>query len=246
MKEGIGHRFMRETAGDDLGPSDQSMGLPQPLLELPYDGEGRIIRLPNPDSLAVPDLDLWTAINIRTTVREYTSTPLTLDELSFLLWVTQGIKGIVNGEYTFRTVPSAGARHAIETNLMLNRVEGVTPGLYRYLARDHQLLEISTDPDLFDKVTEACYGQPFIRTSAATFLWTAVVYRMTWRYGERGYRYLHLDAGHICQNLYLAAEAIEAGVCAIGAFDDDRINRLLGLDGAELSVIYAATIGKRS
>jgi SagB-type dehydrogenase family enzyme len=246
MKEGIGYRFMKETTGGDLSPSDQSMGLPQPLLELPYDGKGRIIRLPNPDSLAVPDLDLWTAINIRTTSREYTSTPLTLDELSYLLWTTQGIKGIVNGEYTVRTVPSAGARHAIETNLLLNRVEGVTPGLYRYLARDHQILEISTDPDLLNEVSIACYDQPFIRTSAVTFLWTAVVYRMTWRYGERGYRYLLLDAGHICQNLYLAAEAIEAGVCAIGAFDDDQMNRLLGLDGTEQSVIYAATIGKRS
>jgi len=246
MKEGIGYRFMRETAGDDLDLSDQSMGLPQPLLELPYDGKGRIIRLPNPDSLVVPALDLWTAINVRTTVREYATTPLILDELSYLLWSTQGIKGIVNGEYTFRTVPSAGARHAIETNLLLNRVEGVTPGLYRYRARDHQLLEISTDPHLAEEVTRACYGQPFIRTSAVTFLWTAVIYRMTWRYGERGYRYLHLDAGHICQNLYLAAEAIDVGVCAVGAFDDDQINDLLGFDGRELSVIYAATIGKRN
>lgn len=245
MKEGIGHRFMRETAGDDLSPSDQSMGLPQPLLELPYEGKGQIIRLPNPDSLAVPSLDLWTAINLRNTIRDYASTPLTLDELSYLLWTTQGIKGIVNGEYTFRTVPSAGARHAIETNLLLNRVEEVTSGLYRYRARDHQILEISTDPNLSDAITAACYNQPFIRTSAATFLWTAAIYRMTWRYGERGYRYLLLDAGHICQNLYLAAEAIDAGVCAIGAFNDDQINRVLGLDGAELSVIYAATVGKR-
>ncbi len=79
-----------------------------------------------------------------------------------------------------------------------------------------------------------------------TFAWTVDSYRMTWRYGERGYRYLHLDAGHVCQNLYLAAESVDCGVCAIAAFDDEAANRLLGLDGEEQFVIYFATVGKKS
>ena len=81
--------------------------------------------------------------------------------------------------------------------------------------------------------------------SAATFLWVADKKRMEWRYGDRGARYLHLDAGHVCQNLYLSAEAIESGVCAIAAFDDDEINRVVGVDGKEQFVIYVATVGKK-
>ena len=81
--------------------------------------------------------------------------------------------------------------------------------------------------------------------SGVVFLWTAVPYRMTWRYGERGYRDLHLDAGHVCQNLYLAAEAVGCGVCAIAAFDDDVMNDLLGIDGNDQFLIYLATAGKK-
>ena len=95
------------------------------------------------------------------------------------------------------------------------------------------------------RITSACFDQQFILRSGAVFLWTAVPYRMTWRYGERGYRDLHLDAGHVCQNLYLAAEAVGCGVCAIAAFDDDRMNELLGINGTDQFLIYLATVGKK-
>jgi SagB-type dehydrogenase family enzyme len=85
-----------------------------------------------------------------------------------------------------------------------------------------------------------------VNTSGVTFFWVAVSERMEWRYPVRGYRYLHLDAGHVCQNLYLAAEAISCGVCAIAAFDDEKVNEALNLDGENLFVIYVATVGKHN
>ena len=168
-----------------------------------------------------------------------------MSELSYLLWCTQGVKDIIPGTATLRTVPSAGARHAFETFLLSNNVTGLSPGLYRYAACEHKLSFLNADHHVTDVIVQGCLGQEMVKTCAATFIWTAVAYRMTWRYGERGYRYLHLDAGHVCQNLYLAAEAIDCGVCAIGAFDDDLINSALGLDGEEHFAIYIVTAGKK-
>src|SRR5690606_680133 len=98
------------------------------------------------------------------------------------------------------------------------------------VAMGHRLLAVEIGEDLARKVASAALGQQFIAQSAMTFLWVADIYRMTWLYGERGYRYIHLDAGHVCQNLYLASAAIECGVCAMAAFDDTGLNRLLELD----------------
>lgn len=142
-------------------------------------------------------------------------------------------------------MPSAGARHAFETYLLINRVETLEPGVYRYLALDHALAATNLKPGMADEVTHACYDQGQVAQSAVTFLWVAVVERMTWRYVQRGYRYLHLDAGHVCQNLYLAAEAVGCGVCAIAAYDDELANTTLGLDGEAQFVIYAASLGKK-
>jgi SagB-type dehydrogenase family enzyme len=142
-------------------------------------------------------------------------------------------------------VPSAGARHAFETYLLINNVTSVPNGIYRFLAIGHKLVEINLQPSIADRVVEGCLGQDFILKSAVTFIWTADTYRMKWRYGDRGYRYLHLDAGHVCQNLYLGAGSLDCGVCAIAAFSDDYMNDLLELDGVEQFVIYIATVGKK-
>lgn len=236
---------MKKTQLRYLGESDQQKGLPRPPLEPGYDETKTIIDLPVPRDIAVETTDLVKAIENRRSVRKYSEQPLTLDELSFLLWCTQGVKEVVNEIATLRIVPSAGARHAFETYLLVNRVQGLHPGLYRFLALKHKLVEVSVDPSLADKITGACLDQRFVSTSAVTFIWVAVPYRMVWRYGERGYRYLHIDVGHVCQNLYLAAEAIDGGVCAIAAFNDEAINNILGIDGKQQFVIYVATLGKR-
>jgi len=240
----IGKEFMEKTKFQYLDRSDQSNNLPQPELEAEYDASRQVINLPRPENIKIRSFDLRQAIEDRRSIRSYSHEPLTIEELSYLLWVTQGVVHVTPGA-TFRNVPSAGARHALETYLLINNVRNVPDGIYRFLAIGHKLVEINMDPDIADRVTQGCLGQDFIRKSAVTFIWAADAYRMKWRYGERGYRYLHLDAGHACQNLYLGAGSIDCGVCAIAAFSDDHMNDLLGLDGVERFVIYVATVGKK-
>jgi SagB-type dehydrogenase family enzyme len=171
-------------------------------------------------------------------VRKYSTESLSLEELSWLLWTTQGIKPADVKTVTLRNVPSAGARHAFETYLLVNRVIGLKPGIYRYIASKHSLQEEILDENIARKAKTAAYNQSIVEKCAVTFIWTVITYRMTYRYGERGYRYLHLDAGHVCQNLYLAAECISSGVCAIAAFHDKEFNDLLGFDGEDQWIIY--------
>ncbi len=246
MAESIGQEFMRRTRYSEISQSPQDQGIiPQPPLELPIPEGVTLIDLPHPSTFSVPALDVRTAIEDRRTLRKYAETALTLNELSYLLWVSQGVKRISSRPSTARTVPSAGARHALETYLLINRVEGLAAGLYRYAAIEHKLFKIETDADINAQITAACHDQSQVANSAATFIWVAVVERMFWRYVERGYRYMHLDAGHACQNLSLGAEQLACGICPIAAYDDDQLNQTLGLDGKNLFVIYLASLGKK-
>jgi len=246
MTDNIGIEFMRMTAHPHLSPSGEKAGVPQPPLELPVPESAKKVRLPAPKMSENPKMDLCTALEMRRSLRSYREQPLTLDELSFLLWYTQGVQQKKERPATLRPVPSAGARHALETYLLINRVEGLKPGLYRFAALTHELIEVDLSPELAKDISRACRGsQPLCEASAVTFIWAAVAERMTWRYSERAYRFLHLDAGHVCQNLYLAAEAISSGACAIGGYNDNDINPLLGLDGSNHFVIYIATVGKK-
>lgn len=244
MSESIGKEFMEKTRFAYLRSSGQSQGIPQPLMEMPVAQDKAIIKLPEPDLLPEKPVNFLELVEIRTSRRQYGEDALTLQDLSYLLWCTQGVKMVVPGNATFRTVPSAGARHAFETYILVNHVEGLAPGVYRFMAIDHMLAEVQVDSSLNDELTEACLNQQIVKTSAVTFFWVAVTERMTWRYGERGYRYLLLDAGHICQNLYLAGQTIQCGTCAIGAFDDEKVNEILGVDGETQFIVYAASVGK--
>ena len=241
---GAGRDFMEKTKYRYLGTPDQQRHIIQPPLEIPAVPGKPIIDLPKPENIAVQPIDLRKAIEERQSIRGYAKEPLSLDELAYLLWCTQGVKKVAGAYATFRTVPSAGARHALETYLMVNNVEGLEHGLYRYLALSHKLQLLDTDPTLHIKIAESCLGQQFVIRAGVVFLWVAVPYRMSWRYGERGYRELHKDAGHVCQNLYLAASATGCGVCAIAAYDDDVMHEILGIDGEEQFLIYLATVGK--
>ncbi len=245
MKKGAGRDFIEKTKHKYLELSDQQKGFVQPPFIWPRQKINSVVTLPHPGKIPMSPVDLRNLITQRTSVREYSAKALNLEELSYLLWCTQGIKLIYGHQMSLRTVPSAGARHAFETVLLVNNVEELEAGVYRYLAIEHELEVVSTQSDLAGRFAAACFDQTMVMHCAVAFLWVAVPYRMTWRYGERGYRYLHLDAGHVCQNLYLASEAIDAGVCAIGAFDDDALNVLLGLDGADSFVIYLAAVGKK-
>ncbi len=240
-----GKDYMISSRYSTLPASAQSQGEPQPPLELPIPAGAKVIPLPKPQEVKLPAQDLAALIEKRRTLRQYKQVPLTLEELSFFLWASQGVERVSRRPVTLRTVPSAGARHAFETYLLVNLVDGITPGFYRYAAIDHALVEVSLDPEWNPRLTHACLDQNQVATSAVTFFWVAVLERMYWRYSERSYRYLHLDAGHVCQNLYLAAEAADCGVCAIAAFDDELLNDALGVDGETQFAIYVASLGKR-
>ncbi|SFM70318.1 SagB/ThcOx family dehydrogenase [Methanolobus profundi] len=242
---GTGKEFMEKTQYGYLGMSDQASGYPQPELELGTEDSDSIVDLPLPKDIEIEDIGLRQAIEKRSSVRNYSSEPLPIEELSYLLWCTQGVKEVVRDVVTFRNVPSAGARHALETYILVNNVHGLEKGLYRFLPIEHKLVEIDMSEDIADRVMRGCLDQPFVKSSAVTFIWTAVPYRMAWRYGQRGYRYLHLDAGHTCQNLYLSAGSVGCGVCAIAAFLDEEINPVIGVDGENEFVIYVATVGKK-
>ena len=244
----IGEAFLRASQNENMAPTPEAQGLPFPsyLCEEPVNPES-LISLPRPDTFDLGDLSFRELAEQRRSIRRYdTEAWMTLPELAWLLWITQGIKRVSEKSgLTLRTVPSAGCRHPFETYLGVQRVEGVAPGIYHYVAHLHALEPFSLLESALPELTEAAKKQNHVLTSAVTFMWAAVPYRTSWRYGTRAYRYMHLDAGHVCQNLYLAAEAIGHGVCAIAAFDDELANALLNLDGREKFVIYMASVGKK-
>lgn len=226
--------------------TDQKKQMPIPAVQKPAPDGARQVALVHPEDLTVGDLPLREAIRQRKSHRRYTDEPLTLEEVSFLLWATQGVRELAQYEETsrvLRTVPSAGCRHPFETYLLVNRVDGLEPGLYRYLPLSHRLCFLGADEDLAEQVHRACYDK-YVMGSAVTFVWTAIPYRTEWRYEFILPKLIAQDAGHLCQNLYLAATAIGAGACAIGAYDQARMDAVLAVDGQDEFAVYVATMGK--
>jgi len=229
----------------DFSQTGQNRGVDVPPVEKPYSSDALRIDLPKPGKWKnIPKMDLATAIGNRESRRVFRKKPLMLEEVSFLLWATQGVRGEATGGHAYRTVPSAGCRHALETYLAVLRVEGLNAGIYRYLPLSHQLLYEFSEERLASKIVDAVFGQPYPGSAALTFIWTAIPYRMEWRYGLAAHRVIAIDAGHVCQNLYLACEAIGAGTCAIAAYDQEALDRLLRVDGEEEFAIYLAPVGR--
>ncbi len=231
----------------DFRRTDQHRGIEPPPLQKPPRPDQELISLPPADSSqAFAGTDLLTAIGRRRSRRRFRPEPLSLAELALLLWATQGVQAVVGPGTALRTVPSAGCRHAFETYLLISRVEDLSPGLYRYLPVDHALicerpLELA---QIRAALVPATLNQTFIASAPVTFAWTALPYRMEWRYDLAAHRVILLDAGHLCQNLYLASEAIQAGTCAIAAYNQRLMDELLGVDGEEEFCIYLAPVGK--
>lgn len=242
----LGSEFIEKTKYMQMGPSPEGLGEPFPRYLAPGDPERTKIELPKAEGSALGHADLREIIEGRRSVRRYAETGLSLEELSYLLWMTQGIKRVSERSgMTLRTVPSAGARHPLETYLSIHQVDGLEVGLYHFLADNQQLEVVRLGGEINRTLTMATLEQQHVAKSAVTFIWAAMPYRTVWRYGSRGYRYLFLDAGHVCQNLHLAAEAIGCGVCAIGAYHDDMVNELIGADGTQAFAIYLASLGKK-
>jgi len=229
----------------DFSTTDQSRGVRPPPAEKPFNPEDRRINLIKPrDWESISEVSVETAIAQRKSRRSYTEDTIKLEELSFLLWATQGLRGKRSAVRNYRTVPSAGCRHALVTYIAAFRVEGISKAIYRYLPMSHQLVEVIIHENLESLLTQAALDQSFAGKSAVTFIWTTIPARMEWRYSRTSYKVIALDAGHVCQNLYLACEVIGAGTCAIAAYDQEFSDKILGIDGVEEFTIYMAPVGK--
>lgn len=238
MKEGIGDKFQKETKYYPQkmtgGYLDRSR---KPDVYKVYP-DSKKITLPPFESAPLP---LDEVLKKRKSVRRFSQQPVTLPQLSYLLWASTGIQRKEWG-HEFRTAPSAGALYPIETYVVVNNVEGLPRGVYHYNIKDHHLEELKQG-DFRRAITNAALGQDMCLECAVVFVWTAVFYRMKWKYKQRAYRYIYLDAGHIAQNFALASVSLGLGSCQIGAIFDDEVNALVDVDGTEESAIYVSVVG---
>jgi SagB-type dehydrogenase family enzyme len=185
---------------------------------------------------------VWNVIGQRRSVRSFQDTALKEAELSQLLWAAQGITRLVRG-FGLRTAPSAGALYPVETYLVVHSVEGIEPGVYHYAVERHELDQLQLG-DFRTAVARAALDQRVAYRANVVFVWTAVFERSKWKYKQRAYRYVYLDAGHIAQNVALGAVALGLGSCQIAAIYDDEANALLGVDGVGESAIYMTVVGR--
>ena len=240
-------QFMKSDFADSVHKiSDQAKKIPYPPLQKPIpEGSLPLIDLPDPEGIKFKQADFSSLVKNRQSWRKFTGEDLSLEELSFLLFATQGLVAEVGKGYASRRpVPSAGARHPFETYLAVNRVEGLKPGTYRYLPFSHQLLPLEETGNLPGLLTVANLDQKFVGDAAVTFAWSCIPYRAEWRYMHYAHKNMLLDAGHICQNLYLAVTALGLGTCAVGAYDQAAMDAIFELDGEDEYTVYLAPVGK--
>jgi SagB-type dehydrogenase family enzyme len=226
--------------------SDQRKGIAAPALQKSYDAaSSRVTALPAPTRDVITQGDLFTLIGRRQSRRGYAEDALSQGELSFLLWATQGMH-VANTEknYSRRTVPSAGSRHPYETYLHIARVERIEPGLYRYLPLTHELLLLDQRPSLREELYVLTDREDWAADAPVFFLWSCIPYRGEWRYYTMSHKSMLLDAGHIGQNLYLAAEAVGCGACTLGGYWQEGADRFCGIDGENEFAVYLAAVGR--
>lgn len=239
MADKVGEGFQRETKyhrGEPFSGMDWS-GRPETYKRYP---QAVKVQLPEPAHEEGPPI--WTIISQRRSVRNFTSDAMRMEDLSQLLWACQGITSRRNG-HDFRASPSAGALYPVETYLVANNVEGVDSGVYHYTIPGHQL-DLLKKRDFRRDVARSALDQEMAYSAPIVFIWTGIFQRSKWKYGQRGYRYVYMDAGHLVENLALAAIALGLGSCQIGALYDDEANAIIGVDGEEESVIYMSVVGR--
>ena len=239
MSQQIGERFQQETEYVRGKLTGQKLDwASKPELYKTYPDVPRV-------RLDPPKLNggrpLWTVLGRRRSVRAYSGGQVTREQLSQLLWATQGIT-YERGGFSFRTAPSAGALYPIETYVAVHTVEGIQAGLYHYAIRDHALEQLRLG-DIRLETARAALDQRIAQDADVVFVWSAVFQRSKWKYRQRAYRYIYLDAGHIAQNLALAAVSLGLGSCQIAALYDNEANNLLQLDGTSEGVIYMSAVG---
>jgi SagB-type dehydrogenase family enzyme len=199
-------------------------------------GENKVVRLPAPQKQGL--LSVEAALKKRRSIRNFKDVPLALQSVSQLLWAAQGI----TDKREFRTVPSAGALYPLELYLIAGKTEGLEPGIYQYRPGDHSL-HLVTAGDFRQTLCRAALRQDAISQAPVVFLIGAVPARTTGKYGERGIRYVHMEAGHAAQNILLQAVSLDLGGVAIGAFSDHDVGRLLKIDRDTIP-LYIVPVGK--
>jgi SagB-type dehydrogenase family enzyme len=249
----IGRHFMARWAqpGEEDFVSDQQKKLPQPpLVKAPM--RETAIELPkNFEDLELNN-DILSVINNRKSSRIYTQETMSLLQLSYLLWTTQGVKDIRGRSYaTIRTVPCGGARHEFECYMLIQNVEGLEDGSYHYLPMEHKIELLDTKAALEERLgiqyrdlmVATINGQLWGAKSNVIFHYSMVAYRAEWRYGIRAHRTALIDAGHVTENLYIACSAANIGTCAIGSVNPPLCDQIFELDGVEEFSFYGATVG---
>ncbi len=238
----IGRRYLEETRYTRISMGEPSPSYPRglPFKEYPEVATRHLIRPLEQPAAA----DLWKILAGRRSLRQYRSRYLTQEELAALVWATQGVT-LASPNYLLRTAPSAGALYPVETYLAIHKVEEMEPGIW-HLNLPEFSLELLKGMDARQPLVQACLGQRFLGEASVDFIWTGILNRAMWKYRERAIRYIFLDAGHICQNLMLAATALNLGCCPVGAFFDDEVEGLVGVDGIEEVALYLAAVGPLS
>jgi SagB-type dehydrogenase family enzyme len=234
----------------DIGILYHRWSTPGHSLDLPVPDWGsrhpRYKTYPDAARVALPDpagfqgLTVEEALDTRRSRRNYAADSLSMETLSRLLHAAQGITQERSG---FRAAPSAGALYPIEVYPVVHDVAGLAQGIYHYAVEAHELEQLQ-EGDFRRRVTQAGLFQGFLGQASVCILLTAVFQRARWKYRERAYRYILLEAGHIGQNIYLAATSMGLGACAVGAFYDERYNSLLALDGTEEATLYVLSVGE--
>lgn len=218
------------TSADEDFDSDMDHDVPKPALVKYYEGSKRI-SLPNNFEEILKNNNFYQLLTNRKSRRKYNEDAITLIELSYLLYATQGVKKVLkDNTATLRNVPSGGAIHPLETYIYANNVNGLEKGLYHYLPIEHELERLTTTNSFKETVTEAFLGQTFLTQAPVSFYWSIIPYRCEWKYASKAHRVALMDLGCICQTLYLAAESISCGTCMVGAYDQEMADTLFGFD----------------
>lgn len=237
--------YLEEDPYEELFESDQDLKSPQPpLVKEAVTPPNTHISLSKDFSSLTMKNSLVELIRDRRSSRIYTGEEITLTELSFLLWATQGIKSLRGRAYaTLRTVPCGGARHEFETYLLVRNVTGLKPGAYHYLPMNHALEYLHPIDNMEEIIAESLSGQTWAAKANVVFYWSMVAYRAEWRYGIYAHRVALIDLGHIGQALYTACTGIGLGCCGIGAFQHEKCASIFNLDGEEEYIVYTTPVG---
>lgn len=236
--------------------SDISRGVPQPAFQKPINENSLIVDLPDINSETAPKADFFTCTYNRISRRQYSSEPLTIFELSFILWCTQGLKKVIGGYYKYlkdgsgrnylRPTAVGGCVNSFETYLAINNVSGIRTGIWRYLPLTHQIVFINSIENLpqriSDTFTNPSQNQSYTSKAGVIFFWACIPYRGEWL-NQESHKGMLLDLGHISHQLYLATEVLGCGCCAIGGYYQDKADELIGIDGDDEFTVLCASVG---